>query len=330
MQLKRNNTPLFTSRRSSVIEAEPIQFYEAKDLEISREVIGRGSFGVVRGVRLRNAMRKRYVSDDSSVETEAESEASTPYVLKQIRTDTGSKDIMSAVFDFVVEAQFLSTLAHKNIIQMRGYVGQPGKINFSLVLERLQCTLADKYSVWREQLGEKKGWLFNDQEKALWAERLTASLEVAGALKYLHEQNIVYRDLKPENVGFDFNDTVKLFDFGLAKNLDEADKNDDDSYHATGLTGTRRYMAPEVALSQPYGCSADVYSFGILMWETLMLEKPYTKYQNDLNLFCIKVYHLHRRPKLPIAWPNNVKMFLRECWEHDPTRRIDFRDAEIQ
>eukprot|EP00549_Striatella_unipunctata_P006841 CAMPEP_0118717740 /NCGR_PEP_ID=MMETSP0800-20121206/28346_1 /TAXON_ID=210618 ORGANISM="Striatella unipunctata, Strain CCMP2910" /NCGR_SAMPLE_ID=MMETSP0800 /ASSEMBLY_ACC=CAM_ASM_000638 /LENGTH=80 /DNA_ID=CAMNT_0006624549 /DNA_START=11 /DNA_END=250 /DNA_ORIENTATION=- len=43
----------------------------------------------------------------------------------------------------------------------------------------------------------------------------------------------------------------------------------------TGLTGSRRYMAPEVARSQPYGLGVDVYSFGILLWEICAMKKPF-------------------------------------------------------
>lgn len=60
--------------------------------------------------------------------------------------------------------------------------------------------------------------------------------------------SIIYRDLKPENIGFDIRGDCKLFDFGLARELRPNLKNTDGLYALTGLTGSRRYMAPEVVL----------------------------------------------------------------------------------
>lgn len=59
-------------------------------------------------------------------------------------------------------------------------------------------------------------------------------------------------------MGFDFDGHVKLFDFGLAKELDPMQKTDNGLYTMSGGTGSRRFMAPEVALSEPYNLSADV------------------------------------------------------------------------
>jgi serine/threonine protein kinase len=57
--------------------------------------------------------------------------------------------------------------------------------------------------------------------------------------------SIIYRDLKPDNVGFDVRGDVKIFDFGLAKELDLSKKLDDGTYNLTADTGSLRYMAPE-------------------------------------------------------------------------------------
>ena len=58
---------------------------------------------------------------------------------------------------------------------------------------------------------------------------------------------ILFRDLKPDNVGFDIRGDAKIFDFGLAKELHPQDKVGADQFRLSGVTGSRRYMAPEGA-----------------------------------------------------------------------------------
>merc|ERR1712183_1116963 len=110
--------------------------------------------------------------------------------------------------------------------------------------------------------------------------KMTSAYDLSDALGYLHGRGIIYRDLKPTNIGFDVRDDVKLFDFGLAKELDPKTKLDGAVYNLSGNTGSLRYMAPEVAKEQPYNTSVDVYSFAILLWQICTLETPF----NDFDI----------------------------------------------
>jgi serine/threonine protein kinase len=65
------------------------------------------------------------------------------------------------------------------------------------------------------------------------------------ALHSIHCNSIIYRDLKPNNVGFDVRGDIKIFDFGLAVEFDPAKAKQNGKYRLTGDTGTIRYMAPE-------------------------------------------------------------------------------------
>lgn len=65
--------------------------------------------------------------------------------------------------------------------------------------------------------------------------------------------SLVYRDLKPENVGFNIRDDIVLFDFGLAREVQEKEKVTDTTWKLTGETGSLRYMSPEVVQNKPYG-----------------------------------------------------------------------------
>jgi len=130
---------------------------------------------------------------------------------------------------------------------------------------------------------------------------------------------IVFRDLKPENIGLDVRRGVKLYDFGIAKELKKEDlvKAPDD-YNCTGYTGTRLYMAPEVCLAKPYGLKSDIYSFGVLLWELCLLKKPF-KFSRERHLNW--VVQRGFRPRCPAWIPEIVRTMIKECWHDDASER---------
>ena len=113
---------------------------------------------------------------------------------------------------------------------------------------------------------------------------------------------------------------MRLFDFGLAKELKHRDLvQPPDGYRATGVTGSRRYMAPEIVQSLPYGFRADTYSFGILLWEMLSLRTPFCGYDSEKHYEQVVV--ARHRPSLPRSWPLPVRTLLPRCWAPSSAER---------
>lgn len=96
---------------------------------------------------------------------------------------------------------------------------------------------------------------------------------IVSALEYLHEKNIVYRDLKPENVLLGRDGSAKLGDFGFAKKLDKGS-------HTYTFCGTPGYVAPEVVLARGYGTSVDWWGLGVLMYVLLTGQQPFSQVVN--------------------------------------------------
>jgi serine/threonine protein kinase len=140
------------------------------------------------------------------------------------------------------------------------------------------------------------------------------------------------RDLKPDNIGFDDEGVLKLFDFGLAKELSRSSKASSSSssssskqgclYHMTGFTGAIRYMAPEVGLYQPYNLSADVYSWSMLFWYLLALQPPMGLYTP--SMFLDRVFQRGHRPAMKESWPADWTNLMRACWDADLQARPSF------
>jgi serine/threonine protein kinase len=113
---------------------------------------------------------------------------------------------------------------------------------------------------------------------------------------------------------------VKLFDFGLAKELDPSLRSGlTEMYELSGNTGSLRYMSPEVARSEPYNLSADVYSFGLLLWQICALDLPYDgmNRQDHSEL----VVHGNERPALDSSWSTPLRILMKRAWEPDPLVR---------
>ena len=94
--------------------------------------------------------------------------------------------------------------------------------------------------------------------------------EMVLALEDMHKNNVVYRDLKVDNMLFDENGHIMFSDFGLAVVLEEKD-----DYTVRGSAGTPGYLAPEILKHEAYGMAVDRYSLGVTLYELLEKRRPY-------------------------------------------------------
>lgn len=248
------------------------------------------------------------------------------------------EDACNGSADLYMEAQYLTALTqnypHPNIIHIHGIsnAGSAGLSKYGgyfIIIDRLYDTLDRRIDIWRE-LQRRKRNSADDSDpaaiqkylKVLFIQRLLVTYEIISAVRHLHSLKIIFRDLKPDNIGFDYQNKVKIFDFGLAKELDpkqHISNSKQDLYSMSGGTGSRRFMAPEVALSQPYGLSADIYSFGIVAWEIFALEKAFG--QLSVEQHQTRVINGIDRPPISSDWTVGVKEILTGCWDHDTSHR---------
>lgn len=137
----------------------------------------------------------------------------------------------------------------------------------------------------------------------------------------------MYRDIKPENIGFDVRGDVKVFDFGLAKELTHIKPLSDGTYKLTEETGSPRYMAPEVALGQPYNEKCDTYSMAILIWQMLAGKEPFENYTTMKSLRT-RVWEGGKRPIIDESWSQTIKLALTRGWTEDVRGRHTMKNLE--
>jgi len=110
----------------------------------------------------------------------------------------------------------------------------------------------------------------------------------------------------------------------LAKIVENASVDNDDVFTMSGETGSLRYMAPEVADALPYNHSADVYSYGIVLWELNAGKKPFDGLNREM--FYERVVHGGERPPMHRKWPKELTDLMSECWDADMKNRPRFHD----
>jgi hypothetical protein len=229
-----------------------------------------------------------------------------------------------AVHEFDVEQGILARVNHPHIIKLLGSGRFPRRF---IVLEYLEGGSLDTIL---SQNQAKPGFaqkLFR-RPTFTYENLLMRAKQMADALDFLHTRchpgaSIIHRDLKPDNVGFDSNGNLKIYDFGLCTCV-KSRSSSSETYELTGNTGSLRYMAPEVAQKKPYSEKVDVYSFGIMLWQMARDRVPFKGMNRDE--FNKRVVLGTDRPKLDKAWPKGFSDLLTKCWHQDHEIRPSFRE----
>ncbi|XP_064613918.1 mitogen-activated protein kinase kinase kinase 20-like [Liolophura sinensis] len=201
------------------------------------------------------------------------------------------------------EAQVLSVLSHRNIIQFYGAVTE--EPNYCLVTE-----FAANGSLYA--LLQNPAAVLDFQCILQWAK------EIALGMNYLHEEapvTVIHRDLKSKNVVITEDWTCKICDFGASRFMGSTTK--------MSLAGTFPWMAPEVIQSLPVSEACDTWSYGVVLWELLTHEVPF----KDIEGFQVAwlVVEKGERLTIPSTCPDSFADLMRNCWKTEPKERPSFR-----
>ena len=222
---------------------------------------------------------------------------------------------------FQREAQVLASFNHVNIASIYGLEDSGGAR--ALVMELVEGpTLADRI---------KEGAIPLE-------EALPIAKQIAEALEYAHERGIIHRDLKPANIKVTHDGKVKVLDFGLAKAMQEDASAQDISNSPTlsiaatrvgMILGTAAYMSPEQAKGKAVDRRADIWSFGVVLFEMLAGRQVYAG-ETVTDIMAAVVRAEPDWNMLPKNLPRSVRELLQRCLVKDDKRRLrDIGEARI-
>ena len=138
--------------------------------------------------------------------------------------------------------------------------------------------------------------------------------------EYIHKNNVIHRDVKPENFILDEKGYARLTDFGIAKKLTNMTKND--------TSGTPGYMAPEVICAQEQNIAVDYYSLGIMAYEFMKGIRPYLfKTNAELKKKLIETQVVINKHELPDGWGIEAADFINRLIVRKPSNRLGYRGA---
>jgi eukaryotic-like serine/threonine-protein kinase len=219
---------------------------------------------------------------------------------------SGDEDFVAR---FKREATSAASLSHPNIVNVHD-VGEENHINF-IVMEYVNGQTLKQIIKKNIRLSDKK--------------TLEIALQIAKALECAHKNNIIHRDIKPDNILITEDNIVKVTDFGIAKVADAGTITDSNK-----IIGSVHYFSPEQAKSSIVGFRTDIYSLGVVMYEMVTGRVPF----DADNSISVAVMHIQETviPPNEIVndLPENINQAILKALEKEPINRYQTASEMVE
>ncbi|XP_043808972.1 serine/threonine-protein kinase STY8 isoform X2 [Manihot esculenta] len=217
--------------------------------------------------------------------------------------------------EFAQEVAILRQVQHRNVVRFIGACTKSPHLCIITVFSCFIFLLAEYMPG-----GSLYDYLHKNHNVLKLPQLLKFAIDVSRGMEYLHQNNIIHRDLKTANLLMDIHKVVKVADFGVARFQNQEGV-------MTAETGTYRWMAPEVINHEPYDQKADIFSFAIVLWELVTAKVPYdtmTPLQAALGV------RQGLRPELPQDAHPKLLDLMQRCWETTPAHRPSFSEITVE
>ena len=225
---------------------------------------------------------------------------------------------------FITEAKITAQLEHPSIIPVYGIYGDADKgLHLAMKLVRGK-TLSQYLAMLREQYEIMSRRLIIRSENTILKQRLEYFQRVCEAIAYVHHNQVIHRDLKPDNIMIgNFNETY-VMDWGIAEQVET----DPAAFHRKRPSGTLQYISPEVINRQPYDCRSDIYLLGLILFEIVFLKPAYVS--KDTKEALAKAKHAEVEPYVHAfgcAVDEDLVMIIRKALAKAPDERYSTVEA---
>lgn len=213
----------------------------------------------------------------------------TPVAIKKITKIVDSKYINN-------EITLMKKINHQNILKLYDIIIQPNN-EIYLILEFCSGGDLSKYILTKEILYDKKYFS-----------------EIIHGFKYLYENDVLHRDIKPQNILIHDN-SIKISDFGFAKAYEENEL-------LSTFCGSPLYMAPEILKNKDYANTSDIWSLGVILYELIVKEHPYSvESRKDLYFLVRNGFNINYNKICDKYYKQFIQLLLIE----DPDIRSDWK-----
>lgn len=210
------------------------------------------------------------------------------------------KDSQNITLDFLTEVTNTNLVEGygDGIVEFYGISRDPITQNYVMVMRYMED-------------GNLREYLKKKARELRWWDKFSKLWEIASGLRDIHEQNLIHHDLHSGNILNDYF-TSCITDLGLSRHVN-CQKQEGQIF------GVLSYVAPEVLQGQPYTQEADIYSFGMIIYELLTGLPPFYNYAHD-SVLAMRICE-GLRPQFQIKIPQDLEELINECWGVDPLKR---------
>ncbi|GBC25530.1 kinase-like domain-containing protein [Rhizophagus irregularis DAOM 181602=DAOM 197198] len=209
------------------------------------------------------------------------------------------KNVESANRSWFDEAVSHLTISNKwaEIVLCNGLTQNPENGEYMIVMERMDADL--------------RGYLRQNNKTLTWERRIKIAFDIIEALYFIHEENVIHRDLHSGNVlYFHGYDSWYISDLGFCGPADNP---------LNSIYGNLPYIAPEVILGKEYTQASDIYSIGMIMWEISSGYPPFYNCKHNYNM-AMKIVN-GSRPTILEGTPSEYKELMIQCWNEKSSER---------
>jgi len=204
--------------------------------------------------------------------------------------------------EFHSEVDIMRELEHPCLVKLLGVMEKMPKL---LLVTELML----KGSLWDHYHEEKIPAPHESHMKLA----LDMAIDMATGMDYLHEKQILHRDLKSQNIWLDGELKCKIGDFGMSRMNENK---------TMTLCGSPLWCSPEILRSERYAFPADIYSFAVIMWEAFHWAEPYTEL--TVMQIIVSVTQRNERPEISSTVPGAIRKIICSAWHPEPPQRPTF------